>query len=42
MSQVDPFNEVFPKMTKCDFYMHSVAGEIDVSGWRSREEVVEM
>jgi len=29
--QVDPMNEVFPKMAKCDFYQHSTAGQIDGS-----------
>jgi hypothetical protein len=28
-SQVDPMQEIFPKMTKCDFYMHSSVGHVD-------------
>lgn len=28
---VDPMDEVFPKMTKCDFHYHSSAGQINLS-----------
>jgi len=31
MYQVDPMHEVFPKMTKCDFFTHSSAGQVDKS-----------
>ena len=29
--QVDPMHEIFPKMTKCDFFTHSSIGQVDVS-----------
>ena len=29
--QVDPMHEIFPKMTKCDFFTHSAIGQVDVS-----------
>ena len=30
-TQVDPMHEIFPKMTKCDFFTHSSIGQVDVS-----------
>jgi len=27
--QVDPMHEIFPKMTKCDFFTHSSVGQVD-------------